>query len=747
MYFEKNVGRYCVSEQMSVSAFLKHFVKDKPRFYCVVNNQHELVGVISLGDIARATAKSISGENSISTLMNKEFHAINDGASLSTLKHNLEEYRFVPVVDELGRLKMLVQGLAGQREFYIGNHSIQRSGDYLLVAEIGNNHNGCIEKAFELIRSAKNSGAHIAKFQMRDMSTLYGDTSVSHDLSTEYVINLLQKVSLSDEDMIRCFDFCKEVGITPLCTPFDLNSLQTLENYGMEGYKVASADLTNHELLEALVKTNKPLIVSTGMSTDGEIDEAISLLERHYVNYVICHANSTYPAPFSDVHLNYIDNLKSRTSSVIGYSGHERGWHIPLGAFTKGAQVIEKHFTLDKTLEGNDHKVSLLPSEFLMLSQALADLSEAMGIGYKRQITQGEATNKIALSKSIFCAKPVGRGELIKDENIVIRSPGNGLSPRMKRALVGKISSRDIDIGEAFFQTDLDGHKEIKSLTLPKHFKWCIPVRHRDVYKLYNVFKPPAIEFHLSFKDLKINDKDTLIDPLNTEVIIHSPEQFDDDFILDLFSEDVTTTQKTISLLDEIFRKARNISQLLGYKGYPKVVVNCGGHTHDAFLSQYEAERRVDNFIKNIQKVDLSDCRFLAQTMPPYPWHFGGQSFHNQFTSSDNILSILSKSQQPLELCLDISHSYMWCNYSNENFEKFIEKIAPHVSHIHISDAAGESEEGMQVGEGTLDFGMIRKAFNALPADVTLLPEIWQGHDNLGDGFRIALERLNKFGY
>ena len=98
------------------------------------------------------------------------------------------------------------------------------------------------------------------------------------------------------------------------------------------------------------------------MSTDEDIDLAISILDRKYVNYVICHANSTYPAPYTDVHLNYIDNLKSRTTSVIGYSGHERGWHIPLAAFTKGAQVIEKHFTVDKSLEGNDHKVSLLPS-------------------------------------------------------------------------------------------------------------------------------------------------------------------------------------------------------------------------------------------------------------------------------------------------------------------------------------------------------------------------------------------------
>ena len=124
--------------------------------------------------------------------------------------------------------------------------------------------------------------------------------------------------------------------------------------------------------------------------------------------------------------MNYIDNLKSRTSSVIGYSGHERGWHIPLAAFTKGAQVIEKHFTVDKSLEGNDHKVSLLPSEFNEMSLAIADLSKALGVGHKRKITQGEATNKIALAKSLFSVNDIEKGSRVTEKDILIRSPGIG---------------------------------------------------------------------------------------------------------------------------------------------------------------------------------------------------------------------------------------------------------------------------------------------------------------------------------
>ena len=747
MFFEKNTNQFTINQDQTVSDLNKKLDTTKQNFFCVLDNNKKIVGVLSLGDLARSHLKVTDDKEHLSGIMNKEFHSLKHGAPLSTLIHYLEKYRFVPIVNEFDHIEMLIKGDPKKREFYLGEHSIQYQEDYILIAEIGNNHNASLDRAFDLIRQAKESGAHIAKFQMRDLSSLYGNTESSQDLSTEYVINLLKKYSLSDNDMFKCFDYCKEVGVTPLCTPFDLSSLEKLERYGMQGYKVASADLTNHELIEALIKTRKPLILSTGMSTDEDIDLAISLLDNNYVNYVICHANSTYPAPYSDVHLNYIDNLKSRTSSVVGYSGHERGWHIPLAAFTKGAQVIEKHFTLDRSLEGNDHKVSLLPTEFSQLKQALTDLSKSLGVGHKRQVTQGEATNKIALAKSLFCKNDIKRGIEITENDILIRSPGIGLSPRMKGALIGRIAQRDIKKGEAFYKNDLTDEITNSLYKTPQNYKWAIPVRHRDVYKLFDLFNPPAIEFHLSFKDLEIIDDEVITKPLNSEVIIHAPEQFDGDFILDLFSNDKKIINKTIHLLNKVFTKAKKIAQLIGYHSLPKVIVNCGGHSLDAFLSQDNIEKRIANFVKNVEAIDTNGCRFLAQTMPPYPWHFGGQGFHNQFTSADNIMKILALTKRDIELCLDISHSYMWCNYSGSDLSEFINKIALKVSHIHISDAAGESQEGLQIGEGSLNFDSILQAISSIPKNTTLLPEIWQGHDNLGEGFKIALNRLYKFGY
>jgi N-acetylneuraminate synthase len=747
MFFNKNINQFTINQNQTISEFYEKQDASKDKFFCVVDDDRKLLGVISLGDLSKLSLKITDHSNLVSSIMNKNFSSLKHGTSMSIMMHHLEKYRFVPIINEFNELQMLAQGDPKKREFHLGEHSIQYQEDYILIAEIGNNHNGSVDHAFELIRSAKESGAHIAKFQMRELSSLYGDTESSEDLSTEYVINLLKKVSLSCKDMYKCFDYCREIGITPLCTPFDLTSLNNLEKYGIEGYKVASADLTNHELLEALIKTKKPLIISTGMSTDEDIDHAISLLESNYTNYALCHANSTYPAPFKDIHLNYIDNLKARTTSVIGYSGHERGWHIPIAAFTKGAQVIEKHFTLDKSLEGNDHKVSLLPAEFSQLSKALDDLSKSLGIGHMRQVTQGEASNKIALSKSLFSKKDINQGSIITEQDIIIRSPGIGLSPRNKEALISRIAHRNIKKGDAFYQSDLEDQVSNVDYETPRNYKWSIPVRHRDVYKLYDLFNPPAIEFHLSFKDLEIIDEKIITRPLDSEVIVHSPEQFDGDFIIDLFSDNKNITNKTIDLLNQIFTKAKKIGQLIGYKNSPKVVVNCGGHSIDEFLSEEEVENRINNFSQNVKKVNTNGCRFLAQTMPPYPWHFGGQGFHNQFTSAANILKILSVTKQNVELCLDISHSYMWCNYSKNDLSEFIAKIASKVSHIHISDAMGESEEGLQIGEGSLDFEEILEAMSSIPKNTTLLPEIWQGHDNFGKGFKIALDRLHKLGY
>ena len=268
--------------------------------------------------------------------------------------------------------------------------------------------NGDVGIALKLIDAAHAAGADCAKFQMRDMSKLYsnaGDSNdMASDLGTQYTLDLLERFQLSDEELFRCFDYAASKELVPLCTPWDDTSLEKLNGWGMEGFKVASADFTNHTLISQLAATGKPLICSTGMASELEIRSGIRHLQQVGANYVLLHCNSTYPTPFKDVNLRYLERLRELADAPVGYSGHERGIEVPIAAVAMGAAVIEKHITIDRGMEGNDHKVSLLPDEFAQMMQGIRRVEESMGQGGERSISQGEMMNREVLAKSLVAA-------------------------------------------------------------------------------------------------------------------------------------------------------------------------------------------------------------------------------------------------------------------------------------------------------------------------------------------------------
>ena len=282
-----------------------------------------------------------------------------------------------------------------------------------VIAEIGINHNGSMDLAKELIHHCKNSGADSAKFQMRNIAALYRNDQdyKDEDLSSQYVLDILNKFNLSNEQMFELFDYCKKIDIMPMCTPWDQISFDALEEYGMSYYKTASADLTNHQLLTSIAETGKKMFVSTGMSTENEISQTNDLLKRLKADYVLMHCNSTYPTPFKDINLQYIKKLQQLSNRPVGYSGHERGIHIPVAAVAIGASVIEKHITVDKEMQGNDHKVSLLPNEFKDMVKLIRQTEEAIEVVGERQCSPGELINREALSKSIVANKDIKKAK------------------------------------------------------------------------------------------------------------------------------------------------------------------------------------------------------------------------------------------------------------------------------------------------------------------------------------------------
>ncbi len=746
MYIDQSISKYIVFAEDDLVNALKKISDNQSRIVFSVTEKGVIEGVLTDGDFRRWLVKqeTINLNLPVSQVSNKNFKFARFGDDPTVFQSYFsDQVQFIPLLDRNNHLVAVARKQPdGIR---IGKFTIDAQSPTFIIAEIGNNHNGSLELAKQLINEAIAAGADCAKFQMRHLSSLYrnaGDANdASEDLGSQYTLDLLSRFQLSCDEMFTAFDYCQEQGILPLCTPWDLESLALLEQYGMPAYKVASADLTNHELLKALAKTGKTLICSTGMSTEIEIQESINLLQQVGAMYVLLHCNSTYPAPFKDVNLNYIKRLKEIGECPVGYSGHERGINVAIAAVAQGANVIEKHFTLDRTLEGNDHKVSLLPAEFQAMVEGIRQVEQALGTATERRLSQGELMNRETLAKSLVINCNLEPGEEITAEMIVVKSPGQGLQPNRKADLIGLKAKRRFKAGDFFFPTDLE-QEQVKPRDYSFNRPWGIPVRYHDFKRLLSKSNPDLLEFHLSYKDLE-QDLDQYFDQsYDLDIVVHSPELFAGDHVLDLCSDDEAYRQRSIQELQRVIEITRSLTSFFKKASQPGIVTNIGGFTIDAPLPHSERERLYDKLLDSLSRLDLSGVEILPQTMPPFPWHFGGQRYHNLFVDPEDIAKFCS--QYGYRVCLDVSHSQLACNHSHRSFKEFLEKICPYTAHLHIADADGLDGEGLQIAEGQIDFPVLADYLQQSAPNASFIPEIWQGHKNKGEGFWVALERLEK---
>jgi len=455
MLIDKKISYYVVFDTETVLKALEKINANKKRIIFVVTDSGLLVGCLTDGDFRRwlTSTPNFDLELPVSQVMNTGVSSVVSGSDFYDINSKFtNSIDVLPIVDEVNRLVSVV--LKNEDGFSIDGRAISENSPAFIIAEIGNNHNGDIELAKKLVDLAFDSGADCVKFQMRDVASLYqlsGESNGSADLGAEYTLDLLSKFQLTNQQLFDVFDYCKSKGLPPLCTPWDINSLGALEEYGMDFYKVASADLTNHVFLETLINTGKPLICSTGMSTEIEIRKSADFLRRKGANFVLLHCNSTYPTPFKDVNLAYLKKLKFISGGLVGYSGHERDTFIPVAAVALGAKIIEKHFTIDQSMEGNDHKVSLLPNEFKRMVAEIRSTEEAMGSSEDRVLTQGEMLNRETLAKSVIARMDIEQGTIITREMLDIKSPGQGLQPMYLNELVGRSAKRTLKVGDCFF--------------------------------------------------------------------------------------------------------------------------------------------------------------------------------------------------------------------------------------------------------------------------------------------------------
>lgn len=327
----------------------------------------------------------------------------------------------------------------------------------LIIAEAGVNHNGNIDLAKELIDAAADAGVDYVKFQTFNSKKLVSKNAQKADYQKENTkevgetqLKMLQKLELSKENHLVLIEYCKSKNIKFLSTAFDLDSVDFLEELNIDLWKVPSGEITNLPYLRKIGALGKPIIISTGMADMNEIEAAINAVVDVGAapeNLTVLHCNTEYPTPMGDVNLRAMNSIKDKFNVPVGYSDHTLGIEIPIAAVAMGAEVIEKHFTLDKTMDGPDHKASLEPQELKAMVSAIRNIENAMGDGVKSP-SASEQKNKTIVRKSIVAGKKIIKGDIFSEENITVKRPGNGISPMQWDAIIGKTASRGYEKDE-----------------------------------------------------------------------------------------------------------------------------------------------------------------------------------------------------------------------------------------------------------------------------------------------------------
>ena len=323
------------------------------------------------------------------------------------------------------------------------------SNHVYIIAEAGVNHNGDLKLAKKLINVAAEAGADAVKFQTfvpENLVSRYAEKAGYQKETTdntESQLEMLRKLVLKKEWHQVLIDYAETRGIQFISTPFDFESIDFLAGLDLPFYKIPSGEITNLPYLEKVGGIGKPVILSTGMSTLEEVSEALDILRANGCTKVsVLHCNSQYPTPYEDVNLAVMDSLRKELGVEVGYSDHTLGIEVSIAAAAMGATIIEKHFTLDKSMDGPDHRASLEPEELSAMVRAIRNIERAIGSTDKR-VTESEQGNKIVARKSIVAKREIRKGEIFSDLNITVKRPGTGISPMRWHEVIGKTAIHD----------------------------------------------------------------------------------------------------------------------------------------------------------------------------------------------------------------------------------------------------------------------------------------------------------------
>lgn len=328
----------------------------------------------------------------------------------------------------------------------------------IIIAEAGVNHNGSMENAFRLVDAAVDAGVDYVKFQTFKAENLVSKSAQKAEYQIQNTGNkgenqyqMLKKLELNEEQHEQLIAYCNKKNVKFFSTAFDLDSLQYLKDIGLDIVKIPSGEITNLPYLRKAASLFKKVILSTGMATMEDIRDALSVFLSAGIlkeNITILHCNTEYPTPMEDVNLKAMLHIQDEFETKVGYSDHTLGIEVPIAAVALGASVIEKHFTLDKTMEGPDHKASLEPAELKAMVYAIRNIEQAISGNGLKAVSLSEQKNVTVARKSIVAMNEIKKGNAFSEENITVKRPGTGISPMLWDSVIGKIASKDFEADE-----------------------------------------------------------------------------------------------------------------------------------------------------------------------------------------------------------------------------------------------------------------------------------------------------------
>lgn len=329
-----------------------------------------------------------------------------------------------------------------QIELIINEIRVAQDTECFFIAEIGHNHQGCVEKCKSLFFEAKNAGASAVKLQKRDIKNLYTSQYYNEPYSSINAYGATygthrDALEFNAEEYKELQHYAKEIGIIFFATAFDPKSADLLAALDMPAFKIASGDVTNHFLLKHIAAFNKPMILSTGGATLLDVEEAVNVIQKYHNQIALLQCTAVYPPKDEELNLSVIQTFKNSFPYVVGYSGHDLGSSMSLASYTLGARIIEKHFTLDKNLPGSDHKLSLNPEELTYLINELKRLHLALGTG-RKIIFESELTAIKKMSKKIVASDDIPSGSILEPQHLLFKSPGDGIPPSKVSLVIGK---------------------------------------------------------------------------------------------------------------------------------------------------------------------------------------------------------------------------------------------------------------------------------------------------------------------